>query len=85
MAGMREKRFSAAPLLVAALIPAVLLMIYVAGYFWLSEPGIVFSPIGHRHEARIFQQPLWSEIYRPAAMVESAVTSKDVVTATSGH
>ena len=80
-----ERRSNFAPLVIAIGMLVALLGTYATGYFWLSEPGIVFSPIGHRHEARIFQQPLWSEIYRPAAMVESAVTSKDVVTATSGH
>ena len=75
-----ERRFS--PIILAAVILAAPLVLYVAGYFGLSNPGTITTVTtvrGPTRLARFFPNSVWAEIYRPAAAVESAVRSKEVV------
>ena len=64
---------------IAILVFAVLIPVfYAAGYFMLSD-AIYFSlDNGHMAVSRIFPSRWLAELYRPAAIVEDAVTS-DVV------
>jgi len=77
---MRD-RSNFAPALVGLLFPAALLLVYVAGYFGLSNPGTQTRFAGPPQVARFFQHQVLVEIYRPAAAVESAVRSREVVVA----
>ena len=80
MAGMEERRVS--PILYAVVIVAALLLLYAAGYFWLSNPGTVTSLYGRVkvvQEARFFPNQTWATIYRPAAALESLVRDEQVL------
>ena len=80
-----ERRFS--PIILAAVILAAPLVLYVAGYFGLSNPGTITTVTittvttvrGPTRLARFFPNSVWADIYRPAAAVESAVRSREVV------
>lgn len=80
---MKEKRTSAAaPILVALLILSALMVPYVAGYFWLSHSATGLGVYARPRMVRLYPSRLLAEIFRPAAMIESAVTSYHVSTAT---
>jgi hypothetical protein len=83
---MKEKRASAvAPILVALLILSVLMLPYVVGYFWLSEPATGLGVYARPRMVRLYQSRLLTEIFRPAAMIESAVSPYNVSTATASR
>jgi hypothetical protein len=54
-------------------VPMLLSALYVGGYFILSETVEGGS-------ARFYNYRWLAEIYRPAAVVESSVTGRDVIT-----
>ena len=81
---MKETRTSAAaPILVALLILSALTVPYVVGYFWLSVPLEGLGAYERQRVVRLYQSRWVAEIYRPAAMLESAVSPQDVTTAAS--
>ena len=83
---MKEKRTSAAaPILIALLILTVLLVPYVAGYFWLSVPVSGLGVYSRERMVRLYRSRLLAEIFRPAAMIESAVTPYIVSTGTASR
>jgi hypothetical protein len=58
------------------------LLLYIAGYFGLSNPGTVSWLVGRTKvvkQARFFPNETWATIYRPAAAVESVVRHKEVL------
>ena len=73
---MEERRPS--PILVAVTVVTALLILYIAGYFWLSNPGTITSFGGPVRLARFFPNETWATIYRPAAAIESAVRGREV-------
>lgn len=75
-----ERRSNAAPLFVAIGLVVAMLGAYVSGYFWLCDIGY-FGPNDQRRIVRGYPSHVLAEIYRPAAMIESAVSPRDVVTA----
>ena len=79
MGGMEERR--ARPALIALAILAAVLLLYIAGYFGLSNPGTV-SWISGRvrvvRQARFFPNETLANIYRPAAAIESVVRQEEV-------
>jgi hypothetical protein len=80
MRGMDERR--ASPALFAVAILAALLLLYVSGYFGLSNPGTVtgfYGPVLVVKQARFFPNEVWATIYRPAAAVESVVRHEEVL------
>jgi len=78
-----ERRSSAAPIFVAIGLLVAMLGAYVAGYFWLCDVGYI-GPLNRRSMVRGYQSRLLAEIFRPAAMIESAVSPRDVATAQKG-
>jgi hypothetical protein len=57
------------------------LVLYIAGYFGLSNPGTVSWFSGRVRvvrQARFFPNEVWANIYRPAAAVESVVRQEEV-------
>jgi hypothetical protein len=76
---MEERRVH--PVLIALVVLAAPLLLYVAGYFGLSNPGTVSWFSGRVRvvrQARFFPNEVWANIYRPAAAVESVVRQKEV-------
>ena len=72
---MKEKRISAAGLiLVALLILSALMVPYVVGYFWLSVPADGLGVYARPRMVRLYPSRLLTEIFRPAAMIESVVS-----------
>jgi hypothetical protein len=79
---MKDKRTSAgAPIVVALLILSALIVPYAAGYFWLSIPVEGLGEYERERMVRIYQWRWQAGIFRPAAMVESALSPYDVSTA----
>ena len=77
--GMEERR--AHPALIAVSILATLLLLYIAGYFGLSNPGTTSWFVGPTRvvkQARFFPNEGWATIYRPAAAVESILRQEEV-------
>lgn len=74
---MDEKQ--ASPIILAAIILVAPLLLYIAGYFGLSNPGTQTSFRGPVRLARFFPTQALAEIYHPAARVESAVRSREVI------
>ena len=74
---MEERRPS--PILVATTVVTALLILYVAGYFWLSKPGTSTSFRGPVRMARFFPNEIWATIYRPVAAIESTVRGREVL------
>jgi len=79
---VKEKRTSAAaPILVVLLILSALMVPYVVGYFWLSDVVEGLGVYARPRVVRLYKSRLLAEIFRPAAMIESAVSPYDVSTA----
>ena len=77
---MEERRTH--PALIALAILAAVLVLYIAGYFGLSNPGTVSwlrGPVRVVQQARFFPSEAWAKIYRPAAAVESVVRQEKVL------
>jgi hypothetical protein len=78
---MENRKPSAAAILIALLIPAALVTAYVAGYFWLSEEATALGMPARPRIVRVYSSRLLAEIFRPAARIENAVSSHDVIIA----
>ena len=79
MRGMEERR--AHPVLIVLAILAAVLLLYIAGYFGLSNPGTVSWLSGGVRivrQARFFPHETLANIYRPAAAIESVVRQEEV-------
>ena len=79
MGEMEERR--AQPVLVVLAVLAAVLLLYIAGYFGLSNPGTVSWMSGRVlivRQARFFPNETFANIYRPAAAIESAVRQEEV-------
>jgi hypothetical protein len=72
---MKEKRTSAAPLVVALFILGLLLVVYIAGYVWLGEHDEASWAL-----RRGYQHKLASDLYKPAAWIESKLRGQAVET-----
>jgi hypothetical protein len=77
MGVMRENRTFAAPILIAVLILTALAAPYVAGYFWLSEKGMLGDGVT---VIRTYASKALAVVYWPAAFVEGCVTDCRVLT-----
>jgi hypothetical protein len=83
---VKEKRTSAAaPILVALVILSVSTVPYVAGYFWLGVPADGLGLYARPRMVRLYPSRWLAEIFRPAAMIESAVTPYMVSTAAASR
>jgi hypothetical protein len=78
---VKEKRTSAAaPILIALIILSVLTVPYVVAYFWLSVPAEGLGLYARPRMVRLYPSRLLAQIFRPAAMIESAVSPYNVTT-----
>ena len=72
----------ASPILYAVVIVLGLMLLYVGGYFWLSNAGTITRAYGTARvvqQARFFPNKTWAAIYRPAAAVESLARDEEVL------
>ena len=76
MGGMEWERKIVAPFVVAVLV-LLLLLAYVAGYFWLCETRIAGAGVT---VIRTYPSKVLSVIYSPAARVEEWLTFRAVFT-----
>ena len=79
--GCMEKR-RVSPFLFAVVVVAAALLVYVGGYFGLSNPGTITSRYGTTRvvqSARIFPNKVLAAFFRPAAAIESFVSQKEVL------
>jgi hypothetical protein len=75
-----ERRFSAVPILaLAVMLPAVVLGVYVGGYFLRCEV-IVLS-----RKCRVYPTSWEAKLFRPAATIESSFTGSTVSTHSVSH
>jgi len=72
---MKEKRTSAAPLVVALFILGLLLVVYIAGFVWLGEYKQTSWAL-----RRGYEHKLVSDLYKPAAWLESKLRGQTIQT-----
>jgi hypothetical protein len=69
----------AAPFAACAVLIALMASAYIGGYFLLSKPVDAADSAGNRSVIRFYRYKIISDIYKPAAEVESLIVGYDVI------